>query len=41
MVARETELGMSTMGQEIVILGAAALVLARELGLFAPLPNEF
>ena len=37
MVARETRLGVSTMGPEIVILGAAAQVLTNELGLFAPL----
>jgi predicted NBD/HSP70 family sugar kinase len=36
-VARETRLGISTMGPEIVILGAAAQVLTQELGLFAPL----
>jgi predicted NBD/HSP70 family sugar kinase len=37
MVARETRLGLSTMGPDIVILGAAAQVLTNELGLFAPL----
>jgi len=36
-VARETRLGISTIGPEIVILGAAAQVLTQELGLFAPL----
>ena len=36
-VARETKLGISTIGPEIVILGAAAQVLTQELGLFAPL----
>jgi len=36
-VARETKLGVSTIGPEIVILGAAAQVLTQELGLFAPL----
>lgn len=35
-VARETKLGISTIGPEIVILGAAAQVLTQELGLFAP-----
>jgi N-acetylglucosamine repressor len=37
MVARETEVGLSTMGPDIVILGASALVLNYELGLLAPL----
>jgi N-acetylglucosamine repressor len=36
LLACETEVGMSSMGPEMVILGAAALVLTRELGLFAP-----
>jgi len=36
-VAGETDLGLSSMGPDIVILGASALVLTRELGLFAPL----
>jgi N-acetylglucosamine repressor len=35
-VASETEIEMSTMGADIVILGASALVLIRELGLFGP-----
>jgi len=35
MVARETEVGLSTMGPDIVILGASALVLNYELGLLA------
>lgn len=39
LVVRETEVEMSGMGPEIVILGASALVLTRELGLFATLPN--
>jgi hypothetical protein len=29
------------MGPDMVILGASALVLTRELGLFAPLVNQF
>lgn len=37
LVARETEIGLSTMGPDIVILGASALVLNYELGLLAPL----
>jgi glucokinase-like ROK family protein len=37
MVAKETEVGLSTMGSDIVILGASALVLNYELGLLAPL----
>ncbi|RPJ34470.1 MAG: ROK family protein, partial [Planctomycetaceae bacterium] len=36
-VACETKLGISTVGPEIVILGAAAQVLTQELGFFAPL----
>jgi len=36
MVARETEVGISTIGPDIVILGASALVLTYELGLLAP-----
>jgi N-acetylglucosamine repressor len=40
-VARETQLGLSSMGPDMVILGASALVLTRELGLFAPLVNQF
>lgn len=40
MVAGETEVKMSSMGQDIVILGASALVLAHELGLFAPLVSS-
>lgn len=36
LLACETEVGMSSMGPEMVILGAGALVLTRELGLFAP-----
>jgi hypothetical protein len=39
-VASQTELDMSTMGPDIVILGASALVLTRELGLLAPLTDE-
>ncbi|HSR33407.1 MAG TPA: ROK family protein, partial [Anaerolineae bacterium] len=39
LVVRETEVEMSGMGPEIVILGASALVLTRELGLFAMLSN--
>lgn len=35
-VAQQTEIGMSAMGQDIVLLGASAMVLTRELGLFAP-----
>ncbi len=35
MVANETEIALSSIGSEIVILGASALVLNRELGLFA------
>jgi hypothetical protein len=38
-VAGETDLGLSSMGPDIVILGASALVLTRELGLFAPLAS--
>lgn len=37
LIARDIEVGMSHMGQDIVILGASALVLASELGLFTPL----
>jgi N-acetylglucosamine repressor len=37
LVAEGTEIGLSTMGPDIVILGASALVLIRELGLFGPL----
>lgn len=36
-VAQDTRLGMSTIGPDIVTLGAAAQVLTNELGLFAPL----
>jgi glucokinase-like ROK family protein len=36
-VASQTEISMSSMGPDIVILGASALVMTRELGLFAPL----
>lgn len=36
-IARETEIGMSSMSSDIVVLGASALVLTYELGLFAPL----
>ena len=32
---------LSSMGPDMVILGASALVLTRELGLFAPLVNQF
>jgi hypothetical protein len=35
MVANEAEIVVSSIGSEIVILGASALVLNRELGLFA------
>jgi N-acetylglucosamine repressor len=34
-IARETEVGLSNIGSDIVILGASALVLNRALGLFA------
>ena len=34
-IARETEMGLSNIGSDIVILGASALVLNRALGLFA------
>jgi len=37
LVASQTEVGFSTIGPDIVILGASALVLTYELGLFAPL----
>jgi glucokinase-like ROK family protein len=37
-VAAETQVRMSSIGPDIVILGASALVLIRELGLFGPLP---
>jgi N-acetylglucosamine repressor len=37
LVARDTQLGLSTMGPDIVIVGASALVLIRELGLSGPL----
>ncbi len=40
MVAGETEIRMSSIGPNIVILGASALVLTDELGLFAPLARE-
>jgi len=36
-VARKTEVGISSIGPNIVFLGASALVLTYELGLFAPL----
>ncbi|MFW6116278.1 MAG: ROK family transcriptional regulator [bacterium] len=36
MVANETEIAMSDIGPDIVILGASALVLSYELGLLAP-----
>ena len=36
-MANQTEIGMSRMGPDIVILGASALVLTRELGLLEPL----
>jgi hypothetical protein len=39
-VASRTELDLSIMGPDIVILGASALVLTRELGLLAPLMDE-
>jgi predicted NBD/HSP70 family sugar kinase len=39
LVAGETEVEMSSMGQDIVILGASALVLAYELGLFTPMAD--
>jgi N-acetylglucosamine repressor len=38
-VAREADLGLSSMGPDIVILGASALVLTRELGLFASMAS--
>jgi predicted NBD/HSP70 family sugar kinase len=34
-IAEEAEIGLSSIGSDIVILGASALVLNRELGLFA------
>lgn len=37
MVANETEVGLSNIGPDVVILGASALVLTYELGLLAPL----
>ncbi|MCX7682736.1 MAG: ROK family transcriptional regulator [Anaerolineae bacterium] len=37
LIARDVEIGMSHMGEDIVILGASALVLASELGLFTPI----
>jgi len=40
MLACETEVGMSSMGPDMVILGASALVLTHELGLFAPSTNQ-
>jgi glucokinase-like ROK family protein len=40
-MAREARVGISSMGPDMVILGASALVLTRELGLFAPLVNQF
>jgi len=39
-LASETEIGMSSIGDDVVILGASALVLTYELGLFAPLAGE-
>jgi N-acetylglucosamine repressor len=36
LVASETEVEISTMGPDMVILGASGLVLTQELGLFAP-----
>ncbi|MCP4536044.1 MAG: ROK family transcriptional regulator [Chloroflexi bacterium] len=39
-LANETEIGISSIGKDIVILGASALVLTYELGLFAPSANE-
>jgi predicted NBD/HSP70 family sugar kinase len=39
-VARQTEVGMSSMGADIVILGASALVLTQELSLFGPMSDE-
>jgi predicted NBD/HSP70 family sugar kinase len=39
LVAVETEVGMSSMGPNIVILGASALVLTREFSLFGPLTD--
>ncbi len=39
-LADETEIGFSSIGEDIVILGASALVLTYELGLFAPLAGE-
>jgi glucokinase-like ROK family protein len=40
LVAEETEVGMSAMGPDIVILGASALVLTNELSLFGPPASE-
>jgi hypothetical protein len=39
-LASETEIGMSSIGDDVVILGASALVLTYELGLFGPLAGE-
>ena len=36
MVVDEVDLRLSKMGRDIVVLGASACVLTRELGLFAP-----
>jgi hypothetical protein len=38
-VTRELQIDLSDMGQNMVILGASALVLSQELGLFAPPAN--
>jgi len=39
LIAGDVEVEISRMGQDIVILGASALVLASELGLFAPIAS--
>ncbi len=39
-LANETEIKISSIGEDIVILGASALVLTYELGVFAPLAGE-
>ncbi len=39
MIAREIQVDLSDMGSSMVVLGASALVLDHELGLFVPLAN--
>ncbi len=39
-LSNETKIGISSIGKDIVILGASALVLTYELGVFAPLAGE-